>query len=100
MIQMAINAPAAAESHGSSRTGASLYPATTKIAVNISRINDDIGPHNEGILPRQYRHRHGKPLQLDPFKRLNEQHAKVSSSDLHLFRVRREPSGVGGVAEK
>src|SRR5215216_3059984 len=38
MIQMAIKAPAAAESHGSSRTGVSSYPAYTKIAVNISRI--------------------------------------------------------------
>jgi hypothetical protein len=38
MMQIAINAPAAAEIHGSSPTGTSLYPAATKIAVNISRI--------------------------------------------------------------
>ena len=70
MMQMAINAPAPAEIHGSSPTGTSLYPATTKIAVNISRIKNDIGMHNKGILPRPYRQRHGDPWQLSPFMAL------------------------------
>jgi len=38
IMQRAISPPRAAEVHGRSFSGESLYPATTRVAVNISRI--------------------------------------------------------------
>src|ERR1700752_13147 len=53
MIQTAINAPSDAEIHESPATGFRMYPAATKIAVNISRIRT-----TSACITRAYYHAH------------------------------------------
>src|SRR5918996_731063 len=79
MIQMAISAPAAAETQGSSPTGTSLYPAAIKIAVNISRIKT-----TSACIIRAYYHNRPRlrNLRFRPSVSLNEAMRKTTLSIL------------------